>query len=559
MTHSEQATQYAYQVTEGKIPACKWVKLAARRHIDDLSRPDFPYVYSDAHGNRACDFIEALPHVKGRWAAKRELLILQPWQKFIVCSLFGWLNKETGLRRFREAYICVPRKNGKSPLAAAIGLYMLAADHEVGAEVYCGATSQLQAYEVFRPAHQMVSRTPDLQKFLGVKVNAQSLVVESTGSRFTPVIGRPGDGASPSCGIADEYHEAVVPDLYDTFKTGMIGREQPLLLTITTAGFDTSSPCHELQITAQMVLEKTLDDESMFVVVYTIDVDDDWTKPEALYKANPNLGVSISAETLIHDQQNAVKNSAKANVFRTKHLCEWRNADTAFFNMGSWATSKDESLDEAEFNDDPMYIGVDLASQIDLSAVVKVYVRNIDGKMHFYLFPRFYLPEDRINEPEAQIYQKWAEEGDLIPTEGASIDYAQVRTDLVNDVKTGNIRAVCYDERYAGQLMQELGILTQAPLVQVPQRTEFLSLPMLALDAAILDGRVHHNGNPVMSWCMANVVAHADVNGNVFPRKLKPEHKIDGAVAAINAMNRAITCDAIKPRNRFAAFKPFNL
>lgn len=553
MSHAEQATQYAYDVSEGRIPACKWVRLAARRHIDDLSRPSFPYTYSDAHANRVCEFTQALPHVKGKWAVKHEKLILQPWQKFIICSLFGWVSKETAFRRFREAYICVPRKNGKSPLAAAIGLYMLTADGEAGAEVYCGATNEKQAWEVFRPAKLMTEKTPDLKKWLGVKVNAKSLVVESTGSRYEPVIGAPGDGASPTCGICDEFHEAVHPFLHDTFKTGMVGRDQPILLTITTAGFNTASPCHDLQVTAQQVLEKATEDESLFVVIYTIDVDDDWTQPEALWKANPNLGVSVSAETLIHDQQQAVQNAAKANTFRTKHLCEWRNADTAFFNAAKWDESKD-ALNEEDFASDPLYIGVDLASQIDLSVVVKVYVRVIEGKQHFYIFPRFYLPEDRVEAPEVQHYQKWADDGHLIKTEGAALDYALVRTDLVSDVTGKSIQAVCYDERYAGNLMQDLEKLTQVPLVQVPQRTEYLSLPMLSLDAAILDGRVHHTGNPVMNWCMANVVAHPDKNGNVFPNKLKAEYKIDGAVAAINAMNRAITCDAIPDQHDFECF-----
>jgi phage terminase large subunit-like protein len=221
----------------------------------------------------------------------------------------------------------------------------------------------------------------------------------------------------------------------------------------------------------------------------------------------------------------------------------------AFFNAPRWVASADKTLKEEDYRDDPCYIGVDLASQIDLSCTCKVHVRSIDGKLHYFVFPKFYLPEDRIALAENQHYQKWAAENHLIPTEGASLDYSLVREDLVNDVSNCSIQAVCYDERYAGNIMQDLEKLTQCTLVNVPQRTEHLSLPMKALDSAILDGRVHHDGNPVMSWCMANVVAHADKNDNVFPNKSKVEHKIDGAVALINAFNRAITCDALVDDN----------
>jgi phage terminase large subunit-like protein len=554
MTHSEVATQYAEQVCDGTIIACKWVKLAAQRHIDDLARTDFEYSYDSSLADRACEFIECLPHTKGAWFRRRELLTLQPWQAFIVCSIFGWISKATKFRRYQEAYICCPRKQGKSPLAAGIALYMTACDGEAGAEVFCGATTEKQAWEVFRPARFMVERTKDLREALGFRVNAKSLVVEADGSKFEPVIGKPGDGASPSCGICDEYHEAETSDLYDTLKTGMIGRDQPLLLTITTAGFNIASPCHDLQITAQQILEGSLDDPNFFALIYTIDEDTDWTSEAALWMANPNMGVSINAERLRHDQLQAVQNAAKANTFKTKHLCIWCSADSAFFNMAAWNEAADTTLDEADFATDPCYIGVDLASLIDLSAVVKVYVRRIEGKLNYYVFPRHYLPEDRIDLPENQHYQKWQAGNNLIATEGAALDYALVREGLASDIGNNKVEAVCYDERYCRQLMQELNLLTYVTLCEVPQIPQHLSLPMKSLDAAILDGRIHHNGDPVLTWCMSNVVTHADKNDNVFPNKLKAAYKIDGAVALINAMNRAITCDSIVDQSNVGFF-----
>jgi len=555
LSYAGAATQYAVEVANGTILACKWIRLAAARHLENLERPGFPYRFDDATANKACEFIELLPHTKGRWAARREKLKLGPWQIFIVCSIFGWLSKETGLRRYREAYICVPRKNGKSPLAAAIGLYMLRCDNEAGAEVVCGATSEKQAFEVWRPAKIMVEKTLDLRKDLGIKANARSLTVEATGGSFIPVIGKPGDGASISCGICDEFHEADTAELYDTLRTGMVGREQPLLLVITTAGFNTASPCHDLQITAQRVLEGALIDEQLFTVIYTIDAGTDWTTVAALWMANPNLGVSVSLETLLHDQQQAIKNAGKAGVFRTKHLCEWMTASAAYFNLVKWAAGADATLSEEDFKADPLYIGMDLASVLDLSGVVKVYVRSADGKLHFYVFPRHYLPQDRISLPQNQHYQKWADEGFLIPCEGSALDYALVRTDLTADIEAHSVTALCYDKRYCDQLTQELYLATGVTLVEVPQIPQYLSLPMKSLDAAILDGRVHHTGDPVLTWCMSNVVSKVrGQSENAFPEKQKPANKIDGAVALLNAMNRALTAESTASQSGIGCF-----
>jgi phage terminase large subunit-like protein len=545
VSYAQKATQYAVDILTGTLPACHWIKLAAARHIENLERPDFDYIFDDAAANRACEFIELLPHTKGRWAARREKLKLEPFQCFIIGSIFGWLSKTDGFRRFREAYICCPRKQGKSPLAAGIGLYMLACDGEAGAEVVCGATSEKQAFEVFKPAKIMVQKTPDLSKVLGITANARSLTVDATGSSFLPVIGKPGDGASISCGICDEFHEADTADLYDTLKTGMVGREQPLLLTITTAGYNTASPCHDLQATAQQVLEGTLIDEALFTVIYTIDKDVDWSSEAALWMANPNLGVSVQLSTLLHDQAQAVQNASKRGVFSTKHLCIWMTAASAYFNMVDWARCLDATLNEADFINDPLYIGVDLASVLDLSAVIRVYVRTLEGRLHYYIFSRHYLPEDRITDHANQMYQKWDAEGYLTPCEGASLDYAQLKADLTADIEGRNVIGVCYDKRYADQCMQELNYSTGVTVVEVPQKVEYLSLPMKALDAAIQEGRVHHTGDPVLSWCMSNVVSKPrGPNEDVYPDKLKPAAKIDGAVALITAMRQAITCDS---------------
>jgi phage terminase large subunit-like protein len=337
--HVDQANKYAKLVVAGKIPASKWVRLACKRHLDDLQRSkqrNFQYRFDPAKAERPCRFVEALPHTKGKWASAGETITLGPWQCFIICVLFGWLVKSTGKYRFREAYIKVPRKNGKSILGSSIGLFKFAADGEFGAEVYSGATTEKQAWEVFRPARLMVERTQALQKAFGITVNAKSLTILSNGSKFEPLIGKPGDGASPSCAIVDEYHEHPDDTLYDTMKTGMGARENPLLLVITTAGSDRSGPCYSLEKDVEKVLEGTLQNDRLFGIMYGIDQKDDWKSEAALIKANPNYGVSVFSDFLLDAQRDAINNARKQNVFKTKHLDEWVNAGIPGFNMAKW-------------------------------------------------------------------------------------------------------------------------------------------------------------------------------------------------------------------------------
>jgi phage terminase large subunit-like protein len=474
-------------------------------------------------------------------------LRLQPWQVFIVASIFGWVHKETGLRRFREAYVCVPRKNGKSPLAAGIALYMLAADGEHGAEVYCGATTQQQAWEVFRPAKTMAEQFPQLTSSFGIDVGARALTVPATASRFLPVIGKPGDGASPSCGIADEYHEADTADLYDTLKTGMVGRDHPLLLVITTAGFNTASPCYSLQLEAQKVLEGALENERLFAVIYTIDAEDDWSSEEALRKANPNYGISVDADTLRHDQKIALSNPAKASVFRTKHLCEWMNAAVGWMNMRSWNKVADDQLKPEDFTGCDCFLGLDLSSKIDIAAKLLLFRKEHEGKDHYYAFPTLYLPEERALAPEYQHYQKWVAEGHLVATDGTAIDYSRIEADILADIQKFHPRELAFDPWNATDITQRLNAKTSIALAEIPQNVRNLSNPMKELEALVLSGRFHHTANPVFTWMASNVVARVDANGNVFPRKETTDNKIDGIVATLDALARALVSEPVTP------------
>lgn len=261
---------YAQHVVNGHKLACKEETQACQRFLDDLARDEFAYVLDYEKAEAACEFIEALPHTKGKWAARKQNITLEPWQVFIVVNLFGWVD-EAGHRRFREAYLRIPRKNGKSLLAAAIGVYMFSAGGEFGAEVYSGATSERQAWEVFLPAKLICQRTPELCEATGISVNAKTLSREEDGSKFQPMIGKPGDGASPSLAIIDEYHEHDADDMVETMRTGMGARSDPLLLVITTSGSNHGGPCYLAEQEHKKLLDGVFQDEQQFAIMYGID------------------------------------------------------------------------------------------------------------------------------------------------------------------------------------------------------------------------------------------------------------------------------------------------
>jgi len=538
---ADSAHAYARDVVDGRIQGGRFTRLACQRHLKDLTREDWRYHFDADEANRVCAIIELLPHTKGKWAAKKERIVLQPWQQFMFCVLFGWL-REDGTRRFRHAYVAVPRKQGKSILAAAVGLYMLGFDGETGAEVYCGATSEKQAWEVFKPARMMVKKTPELEENLSIEPLARSLVIAQDGSKFEPIIGDPGDGSSPSLGIVDEYHEHKTPTQYDTLVSGMGARDNPLMFIITTAGAMHGGPCYEHQREVERVLEGTLDNDEQFGLIYHADVDDDWADPAVLEKANPGIGVSVSRDYLESRQRDAVNSPIRQNLFRTKHLNQWVSAKQGAFNMDRWQKCADPSMTLDDYEGRECVIAIDLASKSDIAAAMKVFWEDVDGKRHYYAFPRFYLPEERIHQDKTGRYQPWMTSGILTATDGDEIDFGVIRDDVEEDMERFDVVEVPFDPWRATQLAQELSA-GGAQTVEFRNTVAQMSEPMKELDAAINSNRFHFDGNDALSWMASNTVAKKDANQNVFPRKERDENKIDGIVAAIMGIGRLIYRD----------------
>ncbi len=542
--HVDLADRYAADVASGTILACKWVRLACERYQRDRSRDQdsaWPYRFDPTKAERACRFVELMPHTKGRWAQKGERLILSGWQAWILVNVFGFVRKKDGLRRFREALVVVPRKNGKSALSAPVGLYMLAADGEHGAEVYSGATTEKQAWEVFRPARLMAMAREDLREHFGIEVNASNIHIQSNGSRFEPLIGKPGDGASPSCAIVDEYHEHDTPDQYDTMLTGMGAREQPLMWIITTAGDNLAGPCFDKLLTLRKILEGVLEDEEKFGVEYTIDAEDDWTAPEALVKANPNLDISVSGEFLATRQREAVRNTREQGRFKTKHLNLWVNARSAFFNMQSWSRCYRADISMDQFEGQRCIIGMDLASKQDIAALQLLFPLP---DRTFATFGRYYLPEDVIEDPSKDHYKGWAlsDPPRLIMTDGNMIDFDRIEEDLEDFRSRFTVEEIVFDPSQATMLSGRL-MNRGAAVTQFDQTAKNYSEPMKEVAAIIDAGRLLHDCDDrhPMTWMMSNVTARADGKDQVFPRKEKPEMKIDGPVSLIMAMARAMS------------------
>lgn len=547
LSYSQRAKRYAEGVVKGKVLACKYVRLACQRHLDDLARSKdkaWPYKFDQEKGDKICRFAELMIHIKGKWAGQK--IVLEDWQCFLLAVAFGWIRKSDGLRRFREVYWEIPRKNSKSTLGAVIGDYMLAADGEKGAEVYSGATSLDQALEVFRPAWLMAEKNADFRAHFGLELggtakNPGNIYSMSTASRFEPVIGKPGDGASPHCAIVDEYHEHKDSSLYDTMKTGMGARTQPMRVVITTAGVDTSAPCYDKHLESIKVLEGVMENDELFPCIYGVDEDDDWKSFETWKKANPNLGVSVFEDYLRGQLRDALQNVSQQNILQTKHLNRWMNAGAAWMNMVSWEKCKDDRLHLDDFRGRRAWLGLDLASKIDIASLAII----LEASWGWAYFAKHYLPADTIERPENAHYRKWRDEGWLTETDGARTDFTRIEDDIRDFAAMLAVQQLAFDPREASYLIQSIQAWASFECVEIPQGPAHMSEPMKEMEAAIYAEQIKHNGDPVLTWMMSNVVKKQARGGGpvkyYYPTKERDGAKIDGVVAGIMALSRAKT------------------
>lgn len=537
------ATAYAEAVVAGNVPACIYVKQACQRQLDDLKRTDWRWHFDDDRASHICRFIELLPHIKGKWARAKRTIDLEPWQCFQLTTVFGWVD-EHGLRRFKTVYEEVPRKNAKSTKASGVGLYTEVADGEEGAEVYSAATTRDQAAIVWRDAKRMVDRSPGMRARFGVECSTNSIHVEETASWFRPLSRDQGgnhDGLNIQCAIVDELHAHKTRDIWDVIETGTGAREQPLIWAVTTAGFNRSGICYEQRSYAIKVLSGVERDDEYFAIIYTVDQEDLedeerlLSDPALWAKANPNWGVSVNPDDIARKARKALSMASARNNFLTKHLNVWVNADVQWMSMAHWDRCAEPGLRVEDFAGRRAWIALDLASKLDI-ADAAILVEDGNRIVEFH---RHYLPEDAAEEGRNSQYSGWAREGWLTLTPGNITDYGYIEDDLLELARMLDVQEVIYDPfqaTYLATRLQDAGLT----LVEYGQTVKNMSEPMKEYEARVLAGTWCHNGDPVQTWMISNVVCHTDAKDNIYPRKEQPENKIDGPVATMMGLGRML-------------------
>lgn len=553
-------TKYAEDVVAGHIIAGKWVRLAAQRHLHDLERADsdeFPYIFDPARAERIFAFFRFCRYVKGPLAGQP--IELEPWQRFVFGSIFGWVHKDTGLRRYRKAYVQVARGNGKSTLLSGLGLYMLMADGEQGPEVYATATKRDQARIVYDAARMMAIRSPDLLKRL--EPGKAEMLHPASGGKFAPLSKdtKSLDGLNPHLGIIDEYHAHPTQEMYDLLVSAMGKRLQPLLFIITTAGFDLASPCYEEYTYLTKVLAGELGNEQYFAYIAQLDPEDNPQDESCWIKANPLLAATEAGmEYLRAELQAALDMPSKIRNFLTKNQNMWVDQrEQGYMPMDKWracAATKDNPMPDLAGRE--CYIGVDLGAKIDLTSVAVEFPLE-DGR--FVVLSHSFIPEERLKErmkTDKQPYDSWARLGWLTVVPGAVVDQ-QVIIDWIESKVADygwRVREICVDPWNATQFSVDLQKLGYT-VVEITQGIRTLSLPTKDFREKVLERKVIHDGSPVLTWAMGNAVERQDHNGNIMLDKQKSRERIDPVAALINAHARAMhhETEGFYDPNKYAA------
>ena len=496
--------------------------------------------YDAEKADRAVRFIENLKHTKGRWAGKRFWLL--PWQEQIIRDVFGIVDAH-GNRQFRTAYVEIPKKNGKSELAAAVALYLLYADNEPSAEVYGAAADRQQASIVFDVARQMVDMTPALVKRSKIMAAGKRIVNYSNGGYYQVLSAEVGTkhGLNVSGLVFDELHSQPNRQLYDVLTKGSgDAREQPLYFLITTAGTDRESICYEVHMKALDLLKGTKIDPSFYPVVYGLADDQDWNDEANWYQANPSLGYTIKIDRVRDAYKEALENPAEENVFRQLRLDQWVGSTVAWIPEHVYDKG-DLPIDMEKLKGRDCYAGLDLSSTSDITAFVMVFPPEVEGE-NYIVLPHFWLPRETLQlrvRRDHVPYDVWEKQGLFHITEGNVVDYNFVRKTINELGKEYHICEIGVDRWNATQLITDLD---GDGFVMVPIGMGFkdMSPGMKELYKLLLEGKITHGGNPILRWMAGNVVAEIDAAENIKPSKKKATEKIDGIVALIMGLDRCI-------------------
>lgn len=543
-------TRYALDVVAGRVVAGNLTRRACERHIADLgSAHERGLAFDRAAAQKAIDFFPLLRHYKGEWGDRP--IVLEPWQQFVIGSVFGW-KRADGTRRFRRAYLEVAKKNGKTLMAAGIAVLLAFFDDEPGAEVYSIATKRDQAKLVWLDAKRMVERNAALRR--RIKTYALSLANERTASFFRPLgrdSGESEQGVNPHAFIVDELHVLDDRESIDNIETAASARRQPLGVYITTAGVERESVWADERADAVGILEGRATDDSVFAVIYTLDEGDDPFDEAVWPKANPNLGVSVKLDYLREQSAKAQRLPSALAAFLRYHANVPTGVSTRALAIAEW----DANGAEPEIADGATgFAGLDLASVRDLTALLLLFrTPDPDAKeshgcaelpdcRHYWydVLCRFWCPEEGIRERARRDkvpYDDWVRDGWLIATPGNVTDYSWIRREVAELAARYEIVEIGFDKWNATQLVTEL-MDDGASCVAVPQTHAGLGPPWRELEKIILDHRMRHGGHPILRWMAGNVEVETDSSGNQKPSKRLSSERIDGMVALDMALGR---------------------
>lgn len=571
------ARQYEDDVLAGVIPACKWVKLACERNVKDLARQHtktFAYRFDAGAAAKVCIAAEHLPHIEGPkakvigWDAESRpvwaTIDLEPWQCWLLTTIFGWQRVDDGLRRFRVALVLVPRKNAKSTIAAVVALYMLTADGESGAQCYSAATTRDQAKAVAKIVWEMAKRSPQFTEYFGVRVGAKTtrvVEVPATASEFKPLSADANslDGLNVSLAVVDELHAHKTRGVWDVLETATGARSQPLLMPITTAGIDLGGICYEKVTYLHKILENVLPDEEFFGVEYTIDEGDDYRDANSHRKANPNLGVSVDASDLKRKARQAEHSPAALDAFLTKHLNVWVRREASWMPMRQWIASGDPRLKMEDFKQHPCWIGVDLAEVRDIAAIVALFRPDAD---RYVAFGKYFLPKKTIQQSPIAQLSGWVREGHIIETDGDQADFLRIEDAIMDWVNGYKVREIDFDRALAAMMGQNLkrrllprmgADAIENFVITVNQDVATINPAMQMVTSLTLAGNFLHDGNPALNWMFSNIVVEPNYKGEVYPRKLGGKdspNKIDGPMALYTTFSRASQANIGPPPKR---------
>ncbi|MFO7537599.1 MAG: terminase TerL endonuclease subunit [Chloroflexota bacterium] len=542
------AEQYIDDVLSGKVVACRWVRLACERHRRDLELGHERGLYFDKRKAMVViAFFSILRHSKGEWAGRP--VLLEPWQQAHLWILFGW-QRQDGTRRFRTSYMEVARKNGKSTIAAGVGLYLLVADGEPGAEVYTAATKRKQARIIHQEAIRMVRQSQELRQELQIHVD--NIYSRTNYSKYEP-LGRDSeteDGLNVHGALVDELHAHKTGGMWDVLETATGSRRQPLMYAITTAGTNRQTICFQMHDYTKKVLEGTVEDDAHYGIIYSLDREagegvsegdiEDWTDEACWIKANPNLGVSKKLDNLQDKATKAKEMPGRRSVFQQKELNIWVQAAGRWILPERWRACDLGPVDMGRLKKRPFWGGLDLASTLDLTAWVLVFDPDEEGVRP--LLARFWLPEDNLMarvKNDRVPYDVWVDQGYIELTPGNVVDYDFILAQVEEDMAEFENKELAFDPWNATHVSNKLGE-KGATMVEFRQGFVSMNPAVKSLEVAIQKRTINHMGNPVLTWMADNVIMVSDPAGNQKPDKSKSIEKIDGIVALLMGHQRAV-------------------